>query len=353
MRILSLFFRTFPLKISNFFHLFLLYSTFFFACQVPNSKDGKISTPTSANEVLGHLSQEAQEFKELAKPSKVKCWVDGLIVKSQPGKDMPQLATMREGQEAEYMYQRTVRQSEFTLRGQQFEDAWYLIKLNDGTMGWVHGGGIRFVEPQSLLNPENKERDLNARKSSEGNQKVENDWIFVPGKRVGPIKLKSTEEDLVTFFGSDAVSRGEISIPSGKKEACTFVYKGTENELAIVFKDATRTKIKAIYFTKAEGKWQSPEGLSVGMSVDELIKLNEAPIAFYGFDWEYSGVINSWKKGNIDKYTKYFYTALSYDKSSSSSEFLEKMKGNQLIVSNSASLHRVKLYVERIVVYLD
>ena len=149
--------------------IFLILANFaiFQSCELPPPPDQAGGTPSSnsqpthpsAGEVVEGLQAISEDVAELARPNKVQAWVDKLIVKAQPGKDMPQVATMEEGEMATYLYQRTVRKESFNLRGQQFNEAWILINTQNGVMGWVHEGGVRFVNPaleqsiQDLLGP--------------------------------------------------------------------------------------------------------------------------------------------------------------------------------------------------------
>lgn len=316
---------------------------------VPGSPQTVRQTGETAKSVeVSGAEDEARNFQELSRPSRVKCWVGGLIVKQFPGNNMPKAATMAEGEEAEYLYQRTFLASEYTFKGQKIRDYWYLIKKADGTIGWVHGGGVKFLATEDA-GPSNAKPDaVNTEKA-----KIENDWVFVPGKRVGSVFKATSETDLVQRFGAENVKRGEVKTSLTKTENCTYVYQGTPDELALTWTDFTRTKVKAVYLNRKGGRWHSPEGLRTGISLTELIKLNEAPLAFSGFDWEYSGVVSDWKKGKLAKYTKGFYAVLHYNTDSTPQELVKQNKGNKTLSSASEKVKYMDLYVQRLVVYLD
>ncbi len=312
---------------------------------------------TNSDIQLTYAEEQAAEFDELNRSSRVLCWVGGLIIKQYPGDKMPQIATLPEGEEVEYLYQRTARKSEYTFKGQKFKDSWYLIRTASGVIGWVHGGGIRFIpEPQEfVVRNDSKATQRTGEDVAEDPSLAQqtNDWVFVPGKRVGSIHRKVTENQLVKLFGFDQVKRGEITTTGSKKEPCTYVYKDTPDEIAITWKDSPRTQIKAVYINKNGGKWHSAEGIKNGISLQDLAKLNENPLSFYGFDWDYSGTVGSWKKGRMEKFTKYFYVVLHYNPEKSSKEYLNQMKGNKVLTSSMESARGVDIFVKRIVVYLD
>ncbi|WP_417884781.1 hypothetical protein [Zunongwangia sp.] len=78
----------------------------------------------------------------------------------------------------------------------------------------------------------------------------------------------------------------------------TILYPDTPDEILISWKDDAKTSIYDIYYNK-DGKWQSEKGIQVGTSYDQLVKLNEKPIQFYGFGWDYSGAVD-WNGGKLE-----------------------------------------------------
>lgn len=51
--------------------------------------------------------------------------------------------------------------------------------------------------------------------------------------------------------------------------------------------------------TLARGKWKSCKGVYLGMSVEELEKINGRPFTFKGFGWDYAGTVTDWQGGNL------------------------------------------------------
>lgn len=330
------------------------------ACQVPAPKgadgEGQGDGQLVISDLLNAFEDVSSEFQEMAKPNQVEAWVDKLIVKVQPGKEMQQVATLKEGEKAEYLYQRTMRKSEFILREQRYYEPWILIKTKDGIMGWVHEGGVRYVSPDfnNLLTELTQPTSPNARTRSADPVAAApnlNDRTIVPGKRVGPIKLTTTEEDLIRMFGPSAIGRGQVKAADGKDEPCTTVLQGTNDELRIAWKDDARTKVKAVYFLRPNAKWYTKEGLTVGMPLMELTKANKSPLSFYGLNWAYSGTVSSWRSGAMKKYDKYFYVVLA--PTTRSAKAIENFKGNQIFTSNTKGVESLGLMVEKVVVYLD
>ncbi len=348
--------------------LYLLLLLILAACEPPPSGQQAPVTGIStgnpqADQFVGGLvegiSDLSTEFQELARPSKVQAWVDKLIVKGQPGSNMPQVATMKEGELATYLKQRTVRKSEFTLRGQRYYEPWILIRTKDSIMGWVHEGGIRYMEEDllSLLSggqgSSTTQRTRGLDSSNDPAAPAETmDFFILPGQRMGPIKVGTSEEALVRLYGAASVGRSTVRTTGENMEPCTVLMPGTVNELRITWKDESRNRIKAVYLDRP-GRWISPMGLRVGMSLSDLTKANKSPLSFYGFNWEYSGTISSYRNGALGKYEKYFYVVLSPRNSQQVASLLSNFQGNQVLSSNKEGIEQLDLVVNRVVVYLD
>lgn len=129
-----------------------------------------------------------------------------------------------------------------------------------------------------------------------------NDWICIPGKRVGPITAVTTEKQLIGLFGSKNVVTQEFHVDEGYFEVSTVVFKGTPNQIQILWKDRAQNIFKnperVIIETKGT-KWKTHNGITIGTTLKELVKINRAPITFAGFDWDYEGLILDWHKGKL------------------------------------------------------
>lgn len=129
-----------------------------------------------------------------------------------------------------------------------------------------------------------------------------NDWICIPGKRVGPITAATTEKQLLSLFGSKNVITQEFHVDEGYFEVSTVVFKGTPNQIQILWKDKQQNIFKkperVIIETKGT-KWKTQNGITIGTTLKELVKINRAPITFAGLDWDYGGVILDWHKGKL------------------------------------------------------
>lgn len=336
------------------------------SCELPplpeeSGKEGSTDNSTgealpSKKEVVEGIRDISEDLAELARPNKVQAWVSKLIIKAQPGRDMPQVGQMEEGEIAEYLYQRTVRKESFNLRGQNFNEAWILIKNKDGLMGWVHEGGVRYVNPafeqivKDLLGPPpGSNRRVMAPQAPipPASQRQ-----ILPGKEVGAITVNTSEVELIKIYGAGRVKRGQVRLPEGNSEECTILFYNTNEEIRITWKKEDRQQVKAIYFEQPDAGWFSPQGLSSGLPLKELIKVNQGPFVFLGLGWTYGGVVDNWKNGELASISKYFYVVLEPSPDAPES-ILKKYTGQNKFTTNAPELDQLGLKVTRLVVYLD
>lgn len=346
---------TFSILIALFFLLLQ-------GCQLPPQQNGGSSPGSSSpaanqnpEEVIENLvegiTELGSEVGELARPNKVQAWVENLIIKAQPGVDMPQIGTMQQGEVATYLHQRTVSKTAFTLRGQRYFEPWILIQTEDGLMGWVHEGGVRYVNSDFVNWLVKQATQPNTRSAQIPTNPVE-DRLVVPGRQVGGIKVSTTEEDLIQLYGPQNIGRSQIRKPGGSPEPCTVVFPQTKDEIRITWKDDSRQKVSAVYIMREGGSWFTSQGLRMGLPLGELTKANRSPLEFYGFGWTYSGTVKSWRSGLFKPFEKKFYVMLS-PADNIPSQTLKPFQGNKTYNSNAQGVENLGLYVSRWVVYLD
>lgn len=91
--------------------------------------------------------------------------------------------------------------------------------------------------------------------------------------------------------GTDLFEEGTVELPY------SILYPETADQLLIIWEDETRTRPYQLYFEN-EGKWNTKHGIKVGSTYEDLERINEGPIKFYGFGWDYSGAVD-WNDGKL------------------------------------------------------
>ncbi len=128
-----------------------------------------------------------------------------------------------------------------------------------------------------------------------------NDWLVVPGERVGPIRASTTKSELVAMFGAEAVQDKEIDIGEGDYHPGALIYPNDQTRsLAIVWElGYVRVCYNLNPFGKERCRWKTPQGISIGTTLKDLETLNGRPfnVAYYG--WDGGGFVASWQGGRL------------------------------------------------------
>jgi len=131
-----------------------------------------------------------------------------------------------------------------------------------------------------------------------------NDWLCIPGERVGPITSKTSEKQLIDFFGKENVQREQIVVGEGEGyETATFVFKDSKDEIVVRWKeDGLFVKPLSVSVFKVGTQWRTPEGITIGTSLNELNEINGEEFSISRLGWQFGGYIGSWNNGTLSRY---------------------------------------------------
>lgn len=136
----------------------------------------------------------------------------------------------------------------------------------------------------------------------DGRQKAGGDFLLIPGERIGPLyAAHSMENDLVQTFGAHNVKRQEIYLGEGATAPGFVIFADTRNQVEVYY-DTSIVKDRPA-FLRISGEhtdWKSPEGITIGTTLEELVKINGKPVTFWGFGWDYGGAVSNWNAGKIN-----------------------------------------------------
>ena len=129
-----------------------------------------------------------------------------------------------------------------------------------------------------------------------------NDWLIVPGQRVGPITAATSRADLDTLFGKDNVRDSSLDISEGPEAATVVFGSDTSAALAITW-DKERVSTIHICFATQTGpcRWRTASGIRIGLPLIELQKLNGKSFQFAGFGFDGQGSVTSWRHGALEE----------------------------------------------------
>lgn len=141
-------------------------------------------------------------------------------------------------------------------------------------------------------------------KTSEKNQKdsIANSKILY----VEDFAQFKSHDDLVARFGEKEVVKGERYIEEGTvKVLVSIVFPESNHPLTVFwkagqnqYKDIQSVEVSKILYDKdskiiiaEDNYWKLKNGLKIGMTIQELQKLNGGPFKFFGLGWDFGGSV--------------------------------------------------------------
>jgi hypothetical protein len=129
-----------------------------------------------------------------------------------------------------------------------------------------------------------------------------NDWLIVPGQRVGPITAATTRAQLDGLFGRENVHDGNFAGPDVPEAATIVLGEDPSAGLAVTW-DRERPATIRICFGSPAGpcKWRTASGIRIGLPIRELEKLNGKSFQLTGYASLGAGVVTSWRHGQLEE----------------------------------------------------
>lgn len=118
----------------------------------------------------------------------------------------------------------------------------------------------------------------------------------------GPFAANATKESLIAEFGAENVADMSVPGPEGTELSATVIYPNDVTKRAEVMwaDEAKRARPATIRIQNPDSKWTGPSGLKIGMSLEDVEKINGRPFTIMGFGWDYGGTATDWKGGALD-----------------------------------------------------
>ncbi|WP_405200281.1 hypothetical protein [Christiangramia sp. LLG6405-1] len=111
---------------------------------------------------------------------------------------------------------------------------------------------------------------------------------------------RMSSEDISRNYPQSNMEEGVDEFEEGTEtKPYSILFPETEDEVLITWQTEEKKKVSSINYS-GEGRWTTADGIKVGMSLEELNKLNGKPVSFYGFGWDYSGAVD-WNGGKLAK----------------------------------------------------
>jgi hypothetical protein len=114
----------------------------------------------------------------------------------------------------------------------------------------------------------------------------------------GPVSGRDTFASVERRFGEDA-ARETLAGPEGDDYEALVLWPGDPaRRIELVARDNAGTLASA---TIAEGSRWTVDGIGPGTGLAALVAANGGPFRFYGFGWDYGGLVSDWRGGALGK----------------------------------------------------
>lgn len=136
-------------------------------------------------------------------------------------------------------------------------------------------------------------------------------------KTLEGIAQLAAAELLLEHFENDKITTEIHSINEGTdKVKSIWLFRNTKNDVRIDFTSKDSTRVYRVTSFGNKNIHYSETGVKPGMTAKKLNILNNHPIEFYGFEWDYAGVVN-FNNGSLENKNLFIYlkTDQKYDKS--------------------------------------
>jgi hypothetical protein len=131
-----------------------------------------------------------------------------------------------------------------------------------------------------------------------------NDWLLVPGSRVGPITAATTHADLIALFGATNVVDEEVTVTDVGPDRGSVIFKNRPfDSVTVVWSSGGKISVVVPCLVQwpdpKKCHWHTSEGITFGTTLKTLENLNGQAFDVAGFGWDYGGTVLDWKGGRL------------------------------------------------------
>ena len=113
-------------------------------------------------------------------------------------------------------------------------------------------------------------------------------------------------------------------------------------------------KIDRIIIRSKGTQWKTIDGITIGTSLSNIVKMNEKEVTILGFEWDYAGTLVSWNNGKLEKkYDVGKKFAMSFESLSGKVNNYESVMGDKQLKSDNEVIKSMNLKVASMAVILE
>jgi len=167
----------------------------------------------------------------------------------------------------------------------------------------------------------------------------QNDFILKPCYGSNILNSKTSEKDLIKIVGSK----------NAERVVGTVFFKDSPSYFFIKWKDTLNFKDPDWMEIHGDSSiWALDNGVKIGTTLPELVKLNGKQFTFSGFDWDYGGYA-TFDKGKLEN--DCYSIRLYYDYKDLFENEWRQIVGDKIISTNNPVLKKINVYVDEITFY--
>jgi hypothetical protein len=108
----------------------------------------------------------------------------------------------------------------------------------------------------------------------------------------GPFAKDSSHAKLQQAFGAQAVTIQKVDGAEGETFEASVLYRAEPaKRLEVSWNDDKKRSGLSSASVKKPSTWTGPEGIHIGMTLDEVAAINGQPFKLNGFEWDYGGYV--------------------------------------------------------------
>jgi hypothetical protein len=123
---------------------------------------------------------------------------------------------------------------------------------------------------------------------------------IVPCESFGPIRANTSFAELIRLFGRENVQDTEIEGAEGETYPGAIVFPADPvKKLKVIWKEAVKKSPAEVSAEGTKSVWKTPQGVTLGMRLKDLEKINGRAVTISGLGWDDGGRVLSWNRGTL------------------------------------------------------
>lgn len=119
---------------------------------------------------------------------------------------------------------------------------------------------------------------------------------------IGVATVKDTLASLQQRYGAANVKEDDVPGAEGEQVPGWVLYPDDPKRRVYIYLDDAGAHPSLLSVLDVESQWQRSDGVHMGLTLADLVKLNGQPIEFSGFGWDYGGTVSDLHHGALEKH---------------------------------------------------